>query len=59
MWQTWTGGQTQASPIMSPGNGAPRAGPNLGGWHPTVIYLALLIAAEIIAVAFLTRTVLR
>lgn len=30
-----------------------------GGWHPTVLYMLGLIVAEIIAVAFLSRTLLR
>lgn len=30
-----------------------------GGWHPTVIYMLVLIVAEIIVVGFLSRTLLR
>jgi hypothetical protein len=30
-----------------------------GGWHPTVLYMLGLIIIEIIAVGFLSRTLLR
>lgn len=40
-------------PIRSPGVNAP------GGWHPTVLYMLGLVAAEIIAVALLSRHLLR
>jgi hypothetical protein len=30
-----------------------------GGWHPTILYLIALVAAEIFAVGLLSRTLLR
>jgi hypothetical protein len=39
--------------------GAARGMVGPGGWHPTVLYMLALIIAEIIAVAFLSRTLLR
>ena len=30
-----------------------------GGWHPTVLYMLVLVAAEILAVAFLSRHLLK
>lgn len=56
MWQTWTGGPTAApvaSPQAGPGGGAP------GQWHPTIIYMLVLVVAEIFIVAWLSRTLLR
>lgn len=34
-------------------------GPGPGGWHPTVLYMLALVIAEIIAVGYLTRHLLR
>jgi len=57
MWQTWTGGPAMA-PVQSPqSQGTAGAAP--GGWHPTIIYLVLLLFFEAFAVALLSRTVLR
>lgn len=59
MWQTWTGGPAMA-PVQSPqsqGTAGTGAGP--GGWHPTIIYLIVLLFAETVVVGFLSRTVLR
>lgn len=42
------------APIRS---GGANAGP--GGWHPTVLYMLGLVVAEIIAVALLSRRLLR
>jgi len=45
-----------ASPVGSPQAAAPKGavqGP--GGWHPTVIYLGVLIFAEIVVVGWLLR----
>jgi hypothetical protein len=57
MWKTWTGGP-EASPISSP-RGMSGAVNAPGGWHPTILYLIVLLALEIVAVGFLSRTLLR
>jgi hypothetical protein len=55
MWKTWTGGP-QASPISSPSSGGTSGAVNApGGWHPTILYLILLLVLEMAAVAFITR----
>jgi hypothetical protein len=46
-----------AAPVMSPAGGGDVGSP--GGWHPTIIYLIVLLLAESIVVAFLSRQVLR
>lgn len=56
MWQTWTGSTQAASPLASGTSGGVSAP---GGWHPTIMYLVVLLAVEIFAVALLSRTVLR
>ena len=59
MWQTFSGSSQTATPVSGPmgaGAGAVR-GP--GGWHPTVVYLVVLLAAEIFVVGLLSRTILR
>jgi hypothetical protein len=43
----------------SPGGPLPAAGPGPGGWHPTILYMVALVAAEIIAVTLLSRYILR
>ena len=35
------------------------AGGSPGGWHPTILYMVALIAAEIIAVALLSKWILK
>lgn len=57
MWQTWSGSTQTASPIAGPSTGGGVSAP--GGWHPTIMYLVVLLAAEIFAVALLSRTILR
>ena len=45
-------------PIASPQSRGP--GPAVpGGWHPTVMYMLVLVALEIVAVGLLSRTLLR
>lgn len=39
------------APIASPSGG----GSAVGGWHPTVLYMIGLVAAEIIAVAWISK----
>ena len=53
MFKTAMGGTPGAAPITS-ASGA-MAGP--GGWHPTVLYLAGLVVAEILLVGFAMRFV--
>jgi hypothetical protein len=58
MWKTATGNSQPASPIQSgSATGAMSAMP--GGWHPTIVYLGLLLVAEVLAVGFLSRTLLK
>ena len=57
MWQTWTGSSQMASPLSSGTSGGAVSAP--GGWHPTVMYLVVLLALEIFAVGLLSRTILR
>lgn len=57
MYKTWTGSGQATGPVASPQSGGAGAGP--GGWHPTILYLLVLVAAEIFAVGLLSRTVLR
>lgn len=40
------------SPITAPGG-------TVGGWHPTILYMAGLVVAEIIVVGFLSRHLLK
>jgi hypothetical protein len=56
IWQTYSGNTQTASPIAGPSTGGVSAP---GGWHPTVLYLIVLLAAEIFLVGLLSRTVLR
>lgn len=57
MWQTWSGNSQAAAPVAGPSGMSGVQGP--GGWHPTVMYLIVLLAAEIFAVGLLSRTILR
>lgn len=59
MWQTFTGTDHSMTPVSghSGGGGAGVSAP--GGWHPTIMYLVILLAVEIFAVGLLSRTVLR
>lgn len=57
MWKTYTGGPA-AAPIASPGGGGAAAG-MAGQWHPTVIYMLVLVLIEVLIVGWLTRAMLR
>lgn len=59
MWQTFSGGSTAASPVLGPQSAGPGGVSGVGGWHPTVLYLIVLVAAEIFVVGWLSRTALR
>jgi hypothetical protein len=45
------GGPAGMQPVTSPSAGSP--GP--GGWTPSVLYMLMLIAAEIVAVGWLSK----
>ena len=45
------------APLTSPQSAGTAAGP--GGWHPTILYLLLLLVVEMAVVGFLSRSVLR
>lgn len=54
LWQgqgSGYGPAVQGAGVMPPGNAAQSS----GGWHPTVVYLLLFVAAELVAVHVLTR----
>jgi hypothetical protein len=57
MWKTWTGSGQTMGPISSPQTTGP--GVTAGGWHPTILYLIVLVVLEIFVVGLLSRTVLR
>ena len=59
MWQTFSGGSNAASPLLGPGSAGPGQVSGVGGWHPTVLYMVVLVAAEIVLVGWLSRTALR
>lgn len=50
-----TGGMVGTMTAPSSGSGA--TGP--GGWHPTILYMLGLVVAEIVAVAMLSRYLLK
>lgn len=45
-------------PVSSPQSTGP-GGTGPGGWHPTILYLLLLVVFEVLVVGLLSRTVLR
>jgi hypothetical protein len=54
MFSTWKSGPEMTA-VQSPSPGL-AAGP--GGWHPTVLYMLALVAAEILVVGWLSRNLL-
>lgn len=58
MWKTYTGGPA-AAPVAGPQSSGAGGGGMAGQWHPTVIYMLLLVLAEILIVAWLSRALLR
>lgn len=56
MFKTWTDAGSTAGPVSSPQAGSLSSGP--GGWHPTVLYLLVLVVAEIVVAGFLSRHLL-
>lgn len=59
MWKTWTGTDQAMGPLASPNSPGPGGVSGVGGWHPTILYLIVLVIAEMFAVALLTRVVFR
>jgi len=58
VFQNYTSFSGQGGPTaINTGSVSTGAGP--GGWHPTVLYMLGLVAAEIIAVGVLSRHLLR
>ncbi|MDA8316518.1 MAG: hypothetical protein M0010_15315 [Actinomycetota bacterium] len=52
--------RTFAGASVSAGGGVPSGQPAAkAGWHPTVVYLGVLLVVEFVAVAFLTRHLLK
>lgn len=59
MFKTWTGSGTAMGPVASPQSPGPGGVAGVGGWHPTILYLLVLVVAEVFLVGLLSRTVLR
>jgi hypothetical protein len=57
MWKTWTGNSQAMGPVASPSSGG--AAGALGQWHPTILYLIVLLVFEAFLVGLLSRTILR
>jgi hypothetical protein len=58
MFRTWTGSEAMG-PVASPNSPGPGGVSGVGGWHPTVLYLVVLLAFEIFLAGLLSRTLLR
>jgi hypothetical protein len=58
MWKTATGNSQASAPIQSPKDSGAMTGMP-AGWHPTIMYLIVLLVAEVLAVGFLSRTLLK
>lgn len=59
MFKTFTGSGQAMGPVASPSSRGPSSVGAPGGWHPTILYLLVLIVAEVFVVGLLSRTVLR
>ena len=59
MFKTWTGSGQAMGPIASASSAGPGSVSGPGGWHPTILYLIVLLVAEVFVVGLLSRTVLR
>jgi hypothetical protein len=60
MFKTWTGQAETMGPMASPSSrGQSGAVSAPGGWHPTILYLFVLLVAEVFVVGWISRTVLR
>ncbi len=49
------GGVTTMQNVFTQGTGASAPGGSAGGWHPTVLYMFLLILAEMFVFAWVSR----
>jgi hypothetical protein len=59
MFSTWKNGPEMGA-MTSPQTSGPGGSVNSpGGWHPTVLYMLGLVVLEIVAVAFLSRHLLK
>lgn len=59
MFKTWTGSGTTMGPVASPNSPGPGGVSGVGGWHPTILYMFVLVLAEMFLVGLLSRTILR
>lgn len=57
MWKTFTGGTSGAAPVAGNNSGTTSMVRSPGGWHPTILYLAGLIALEIFVMGILLSVV--
>jgi hypothetical protein len=61
MFKTWTGSAGGPGPGAAPIGSASAAAPNQsgvtgpGGWHPTILYLLLLVVLEVVTIGWLLR----
>jgi hypothetical protein len=57
--KTWMGSAggpgPGASPVGNPQGASPNQVQGPGGWHPTILYLLLLIVAEVVVIGWLLR----
>ncbi|MDA8314076.1 MAG: hypothetical protein M0010_02720 [Actinomycetota bacterium] len=51
--------RTFAGASVSSGGGVPSAQSAKAGWHPTIVYLGVLLVVEFVIVGFLTRHLLK
>jgi len=59
MFSTWKGGPAMGA-VTSPQTSGPGGGTNgPGGWHPTVLFMLGLVVFEVLAVAILSRHLLK
>jgi hypothetical protein len=59
MFKTFVGSDQSMGPVSAPSSRGPSQVTGPGGWHPTILYLFVLLAAEVFLVGLLSRTVLR
>lgn len=59
MFKTWTGSGQAMGPVASPSSRGPGSVTGPGGWHPTILYLVVLLILEAALVGFITRTLIR
>jgi hypothetical protein len=59
MFKTFMGSGQAMGPVASPTSRGPSSVQAPGGWHPTILYLLVLLIFEAFVVGLLSRTVLR